>query len=88
MAKQDWDPRTLKILRKIQTQIGKLYAVSTSYMFDYLVQNRIFEVKTNVTARRQPFSLTFDSDSYEFKEEVKVADMGFKLAYIQSSTNC
>ena len=57
-------------------------------MFDYLVQTRIFEVKNNVTARRQPFSLTFDSDSYEFKEEVKVADMGFKLAYIQSSTNC
>lgn len=44
--------------------------------------------------KTQPFKLTFNTDSYEFKLEVKSGgspaaypgDLGFKLAYIQSST--
>ena len=41
-------------------------------------------------AKTQPFKLTFNTDSYEFKKELDptypTGDLGFKLAYIQSST--
>lgn len=43
------------------------------------------------SAKKQPFSITFNSDSYEFKNEVKngvSANNGFKLNYIASSSNC
>ena len=35
-------------------------------------------------AKRTPFYIRFNSDSYEWPDEAKKADVGFKLQYTQS----
>ena len=51
-----------------------------------------------ISAKRTPFMVTFDTDSYEFSAELNDATApyipansgttGFKLVYTQSSSNC
>ena len=49
-----------------------------------------FDFSLLISAKTQPFALTFQTDTYDFATEAAVAIpmRGFQLAYFQSSNNC
>ena len=74
-------------------QKSRLYAVIKIKFFDFLVLMWTL-IYIFILAKKQPFSLTFNSDEWEFSmmenggtAPVKM-NKGFQLVYIQNSNNC